>query len=122
MNLPQGQLVDLTATFYDAQDNPTEAPDGELAWASSDEGVATVAGDAGADTATVTSIAVGETVITMTAGAITATLNIAVTGTTGAVSAEITAGEPYDSPAAAAAKRAHTAAPTQSQAQAPSRR
>ena len=110
MNLPNGQLVDLTVTFYDAQEMPTEAPEGDIEWSSSDEGVATVAADSGSDEATVTSVAVGETTITMTAGSITASLDIAVTGTTAAVSAEIAAGEPYDSPATAQAHR-HKAAP-----------
>lgn len=105
MNLPLGQLVDLTATFYDAQDNPTAPPAGTPSWTSSDEGVATVAADPG-DEATVTSVAVGETTITMTLNAISATIDISVTGSTEAVSAQISAGEPYDSPATAAAKRA----------------
>ena len=116
MNLPQGQLVDLTVTFYDANDNPTEAPEGSINWESSDDGVATVAADSGSDEATVTSVAIGETTITMTAGSITATIDIAITGTTAAASAEIAAGEPYDSPAAAAQRRAMTAPPTHTQA------
>ena len=111
MNLPNGQLVDLTVTFYDADDNPTEAPEGTLTWESSDEGVATVAADSGSDEATVASVAVGEATITMTAGSITSSIDIAVTGTSAAVSAEIAAGEPYDAPATAQARRATQARP-----------
>jgi hypothetical protein len=108
MNLPIGQLVDLTATFYDAQDAPTAAPEGvAITWASSDEGVATVLVDPADDTlATVTSVVIGDTTITMTAGTIVATIDVAVTGSTAAVSATIAAGEPYDSVATAQAKRA----------------
>jgi hypothetical protein len=103
MNLPIGQAVDLTVTFYDAQDNPTAAP-GAIAWSSSDDTIASV-GESDSDQATVTSVAIGECTITATSGSISAEMDLAVTGSTEAVSAEISAGEPYDTVEAAHAKR-----------------
>jgi hypothetical protein len=107
MNLPNGQSVDLTATFYDAQDNPTTAPTGDVTWTSSNTAFATVAANPNNDDeATVTSVAVGEATITMSVGSITATIDVAVTGDTDAVSATITAGEPYTTPVTTGAKSA----------------
>jgi hypothetical protein len=96
IELPQGNAVDLTVTFADAQGAATPAP-GAVAWTSSDDAIASVYPDADDDTqAQATGAGEGNVTITAAAGGISATIDVAVTVQGEApVSAAITAGEPY---------------------------
>jgi hypothetical protein len=97
VELPNGKVVDLTVAFEDADGNPASAP-GAVTWESSDTSIATVEPDADDDTqSVVTSVAEGTSTITASAGSISATIDINISAEGGdAVSANITAGEPYD--------------------------
>lgn len=94
--LPKGKAVDLTIAFEDDLGNPAEAP-GAVTWTSSDDEIATVDPDADDDTeAVATAVAEGAATITGSSNGITATIDIDVTVEAGgAVTANISAGEPY---------------------------
>jgi hypothetical protein len=94
--LPKGKAVDLTIAFEDDAGNPAEAP-GAVTWTSSDDEIATVDPDADDDTeAVATAVAEGAATITGSSNGISATIDIDVTVEAGgAVTANISAGEPY---------------------------
>jgi Big-like domain-containing protein len=99
VELPNGQVVDLTVAYEDANGDHASPP-GPITWSSSDEEIATVeanADPADGTVALVTAVAEGAATITALSGGITATLDVDITASGGdAVSGTITAGEPHD--------------------------
>lgn len=94
-----GQSVGLTIGFLDAAGLAAAKP-GPVTWTTSDAATATVTPNATDDTqATAVSIAEGATAtLTATSGTLTATIDVSV-GAGPAVSASITAGTPFQTPA-----------------------
>jgi hypothetical protein len=90
-----GQQVILTVAFEDAAGNPAQPP-GAVSWASGTQATASVTVGVPDTSATVVSLAEGDTEITASSGGITATYDIEVTGGP-ATQATITAGTPTDS-------------------------
>jgi hypothetical protein len=96
VELSNGQSVDLTVAYTDAQGAPAHPP-GPVNWTSSSPSIATVSAGDEDTQATVTSIANGNTTITAESNGITCAIDLMVGGgEAGASEGEITAGEPYD--------------------------
>jgi hypothetical protein len=97
--LVNGQSVDLTVAYTDAQGAPVPAP-GAVTWSSSDDSIATIEADPDDDTqATVTSVAEGAATITAESGGIEVTEDVDVSASEPvATEGTITAGVPYATP------------------------
>jgi Bacterial Ig-like domain (group 2) len=96
VELVNGQSVDLSVAYTDAQGAPAPAP-GPVNWYSSDTSIVTVSSGTEDESATATSVAEGTATITAESNGITCGLDMIV-GASEAVASEgtITAGEPYD--------------------------
>jgi hypothetical protein len=96
VELSNGQSVDLSVAYTDAQGAPAPAP-GPVNWTSSDTSIVTVSSGDEDESATATSVKNGTATITAESNGITCGIDVYV-GAGGSVASEgaITAGEPYD--------------------------
>jgi hypothetical protein len=97
VELSNGQSVDLTVAYTDAQGAAAHPP-GVVTWWSSDDSVAKVSAGTDDTQATVTSVAGGTATITAESNGISCGIDMVVAqAPEGTVEGQITAGEPYPS-------------------------